>query len=122
MAEHLTTWQKWSSRLAIPSIVVSVICSALIGIQNLMIQKDYAVIKHGQDVKYAVVLTGLRTSAQKLDTGYQVMRTREAKYIEYNRTSPCSALPMDLAVAAPEVIYDSPETIFMQMGQENHDN
>ena len=130
MADNLTTWQKWSSRLAIPSIIAGVIFSLYTTFKNEQIQRENAEIrreneeiKHNQKDEFTLRLVGMKNTATKLESGYKAQKMREAKYIEYNRRSPCSVLPADLAVAEPPLDYMPPEAVYMQILQpENHDN
>ncbi len=123
MENNLTPKTKWWEGWWVKSgVVLSTLFSGWVMLQNAEIRRENAEIKHGQDVKYAVVITGMRVTASKLEMGYQTLRKREAQYISINRQQPCAALPSSLAVAEPPIEYVPPEAIFMQMGQENHEN
>lgn len=127
---NLTTWQKWSSRLAIPSIICGAIFSVYTTFKNDQIQRENAEIRkeneeirHGLQDQFTLKLVGMKKTAEKLEYGYKSMKGREAQYILFNQRKPCAALPVNLAVAEPALDYMPPEAVYMEtLKEENYQN
>lgn len=112
MATHLTTWERLSKWLAIPSIILGALFSSWIMIQNTAIRSENQRIQERLDLRDAYLNNGLKETAKKLERGYQSLQEKEARYIEHCKKNPCN-LPVDLAITQATVSYIPPEAIYM---------
>ena len=126
----LSKWQAIPHKMWGISMGVTILFSGYIMLQNQqihdandIIRQENAELRHGQKDEWTLKLVGMKNTATKLELGYKSMKSREAQYILFNQRNPCSALPVNLAVAEPDLTYEPPEAVYMKtLNAEDYQN